>query len=59
MVTGKLDVREAAALLPDEAGDRDPIDEGEPVGYDLAGALTACDSLPSAGERTMEGEVNV
>ena len=59
VVTGKLDVREAAAQLPNEAGDRDPIDEGEPGGYDLAGALTASDSLPSAGERTMEGEVNV
>ena len=59
VVTGKMDVREAAALLPNEAGDRDPIDEGEPGGYDLAGALTASDSLPSAGERTMEGEVNV
>ena len=59
VVTGKLDVREAATQLTDEAGDRDPIDEGYPVGYDMAGALTACDSLPSAGERTMEGEVNV
>ena len=59
VVTGKLDVREAAAQLPDEAGDRDPIDAGDPVEYDVAGALTACDSLPSAGERTMEGEVNV
>ena len=59
VVTGKLDVREAAAQLPDEAGDRDPIDEGEPLGYDMAEALSACDSLPSAGERTMESEVNV
>ena len=59
VVTGKLDVREAAAQLTDEAGDRDPIDEGYPVEYDVAGALTASDSLPSAGERTMEGEVNV
>ena len=32
VVTGKMDVREAAALLPDEAGHRDPIDDGEPVG---------------------------
>ena len=27
VVTGKLDVREAAALLPDESGDPEPIDE--------------------------------
>ena len=59
VVTGKLDVREAAALLPDDPGDSDPIDEGDPVECDVAGALTACDSLPSAGERTMESEVNV
>ena len=36
VVTGKLDVREAAAQLPDEADGGDPTDEGESVGYGRA-----------------------
>ena len=31
VVTGKLDVREAAAQLPDEADDQDPIEESGPL----------------------------
>ena len=31
VATGKLDVREAAALLPDEADDEEPMDEGGPL----------------------------
>ena len=31
VVTGKLDVREAAAHLPDEADDQDPIEESDPL----------------------------
>ena len=33
VVTGKLDVRDAAAQLPDEADDENATDEGESVGY--------------------------
>ena len=36
VVTGKLDVREAAAQLPDEADGGDPTDEGESVGQGRA-----------------------
>ena len=32
VVTGKLDVREAAARLPEEAEEPDPIDEAEALG---------------------------
>ena len=45
VVTGKLDVREAAASLLEEADERDPLDEGVP--------------LESAEELTMESEVAV
>jgi type I restriction enzyme S subunit len=31
VVTGKLDVREAAAQLPDEAGEQEPFNEAEPL----------------------------
>jgi type I restriction enzyme S subunit len=34
VVTGKLDVREAAARLPDEAGDEVVLDDHEPVAED-------------------------
>ena len=36
VVTGKLDVRDAAAQLPNEADGGDPTDEGESVGYGRA-----------------------
>ena len=35
VVTGKLDVREAASLLPDETDDQDPIEEGDPLAHDV------------------------
>ena len=31
MVTGKLDAREAAAQLPDETDDQDPLEESCPL----------------------------
>lgn len=36
VVTGKLDVREAAAKLPDEAGEPESLDDGEVLGEDNA-----------------------
>ena len=39
VVTGKLDVREAAAQLPDETDDQDPIEEGDLLADDLDQAL--------------------
>ena len=35
VVTGKLDVGEAAAQLPDEADDQDPIGESDPLADDM------------------------
>ena len=37
VVTGKLDVREAAARLPDEADHQGPVEEGGPLGDDMVG----------------------
>ena len=37
VVTGKLDVREAAAQLPGEADDQDPIEESDPLADGLLG----------------------
>ena len=55
VVTGKLDVREAAAQLPDEAGDQDQIEESGPltdgIGEDLY------DAEESAEELAIESEV--
>ena len=39
VVTGKLDVREAAASLLEEADERDPLDEGVPLADDVADNL--------------------
>ena len=39
VVTGKLDVREAAAQLPGEADDQDPIEESDPLADGLPGDL--------------------
>ena len=39
VVTGKLDVREAASRLPDEADDEDPIGDGTPSADDLPSDL--------------------
>ena len=40
VVTGKLDVREAAAQLPDETHDQDPIEESGPLTDGIAEAST-------------------
>ena len=55
VVTGKLDVREAAAQLPDEADEDDSIDEDRPLEDDMEGDLYGSDE--SAGEPVVEGEV--
>ena len=53
VVTGKLDVREAAALLPDEADDEEPMDESGPLANSVAEDLYDPDKL------AMESEVTV
>ena len=55
VVTGKLDVREAAAQLPDETDDQDPIEESGP----LAGGLNESLYYPdeSVEEMAIEREV--
>ena len=55
MVTGKLDVREAAAQLPDEDGDQDPIEESVPLADGLPGDLYDIDE--SGEDSVMEEEV--
>ena len=56
MVTGKLDVREAAAsLLEEEADERDPLDEVVP----LADVWPTTSTTESAEELAMESEVTV
>ena len=55
VVTGKLDVREAAAQLPDELDEDDSIDEDRPLGDDMEEDLYGSDE--SAGEPVVEGEV--
>ncbi len=47
MVTGKLDVREAAAQLPDEADDQDPIADDGSLADDFDDNLH--DALESTG----------
>jgi type I restriction enzyme, S subunit len=48
VVTGKLDVREAAARLPDEADDSEPLDDAD--------ALAECDDAdPDATPEEPEG----
>ena len=54
VVTGKLDVREAAAQLPDELGDEGPMDEDRPLADDMDDPY---DIDESAEESAMEGEV--
>jgi len=50
VVTGKLDVREAAAQLPDEVEEPEPLDEIETEGdTDEAGADNA-DEVPEGAE---------
>ena len=55
VVTGKLDVREAAALLPDDLEDEDPVDEGSPLAEDTYG--DSHDPDVAAEELAMESEV--
>ena len=55
VVTGKLDVREAAAQLPDEADDQDPIGETAPLVDGLPGDLYEIDE--SVEDSVMEEEV--
>ena len=57
VVTGKLDVREAAALLPDEADDEEPMDEGGPLADSVAEDLYDPDE--SVEGLAMESEVTV
>ena len=56
-MTGKLDVREAAASLPDEADDQDPIEEGDLLTDGIAKDLYDPDE--SVEELAMESEVTV
>ena len=55
VVTGKLDVREAAARLPDEADDQDPIEESGPLADGLDDALYDIDE--SVEKLAIESEV--
>ena len=55
VVTGKLDVREAAAYLPDEADDHEPIGEGDPQQNGLAEDIH--DIEESTQELAIESEV--
>ena len=57
VVTGKLDVREAAALLPDDLEDEDPVDEGSPLAEDTYG--DSHDPDMAGEELAMESEVTV
>ena len=57
VVTGKLDVREAAALLPDEAVDEESMDEGGPLADSVAEGLYDPDE--SVEGLAMESEVTV
>ena len=57
VVTGKLDVREAAATLPDATDDRDPIDESRPLAENIHGDLLDADK--AAEELVMDREVTV
>ena len=56
VVTGKLDVREAAAQLPDETDDQDPIEESGPLADGMDEALNDIDE--SAEELAIESEVS-
>ena len=55
VVTGKLDVRDAAAQLPDEADDQDPIGESDPLADGLPGDLYDIDE--SIEDSVLEQEV--
>ena len=55
VVTGKLDVRESAASLPEESDEQDPLDEGMPLAGGLVNNLY--DATESPEEPAMESEV--
>ena len=55
VVTGKLDVREAAAQLPAEAGEEEPIDESSPFADDVDG--NPYDANEPVEELTLGSEV--
>ena len=55
VVTGKLDVREVAAQLPDEGGDQDPIEENGLLADGIDGDLSDADA--SAEELALESDV--
>ena len=57
VVTGKLDVREAAAQLPDEADDHDPVEEGDLLTDGIAAGLYDPDE--SVEELAMGSEMTV
>ena len=57
VVTGKLDVREAAAQLPDEGDDRDSTEEDGLLADGMEGDLSSADA--SAEESVIESEVAV
>ncbi len=57
VVTGKLDVREAAAQLPDEADDQDPIEESDPLADGMPEDLYDIDE--SVEDSVVEQEVTV
>ncbi len=57
VVTGKLDVRDAAAQIPDEIDDQDPIEESSRLADGLDEALYDIDE--SVEELAMESEVTV
>jgi len=50
VVTGKLDVREAAARLPDEAEEPEPVDEIEAEGDPDEVAADDFDAVPGESE---------
>ena len=57
VVTGKLDVREAAALLPDDPEDEESINEESPLAEDTYG--DSHDPDVAAEELAMESEVTI
>ena len=57
VVTGKLDVREAAAQLPNETDDQDPMEKGDLLTDGIAEGLY--DAEESAEELAIESEVTV
>ena len=50
VVTGKLDVREAAARLPDEAEEPEPLDEIEAEGEPDEAGVDDADAMPEEAE---------